>query len=516
MPVRLSGLISGMDTETLVKELVDAQKLKNKRVEDKQTLLTWKQEKWKDLNTKLYKLYTDDLNKMKLQGSYNTKKITTSNDSLVSVVADNTAPEGAHSLVIKSLAKSQFLTGGSITVDENDQPIQPTASTKLSTLGVTEGTVISMGTAGKVKTLTVTADTTIQSFIDTAKKAGMNASFDASKRRLFLSSAQSGTASSFRLSATDGGGANADALLSKLGLDALNPDGTKVNPDSTVSTLSAATDSEVIYNGASIKGSTNTISVNGLKLTLKGADENQTISLNVTKDTQAVYDMVKGFIKNYNTLLKEMNTLYNAESSRGYDPLSDDEKEAMTDEQVTKWETKIKDSILRRDSTIGSLTDVMRSTMMSSVEVNDKKYALSSFGIQTSTDYLERGLLHIYGDKDDPVYSAEDDKLRKAIDEEPDKVIAVLSGISKKLYDEMYDKMKSIPNVRSALTFYNDKLMVEEQRRYTKQIDLQEKKLTELENKYYKQFSEMESAMSKMQSQGNQLAAMMGGLGGGQ
>jgi flagellar hook-associated protein 2 len=74
----------------------------------------------------------------------------------------------------------------------------------------------------------------------------------------------------------------------------------------------------------------------------------------------------------------------------------------------------------------------------------------------------------------------------------------------------MYDKMKSIPNVRSALTFYNDKTMVDQSKRYADQIKQQEKKLTEMENKYYKQFSEMESAMSKMQSQGNQLAAMLG------
>ena len=510
MPVRLSGLISGMDTDTLVKELVNAQKLKNKKVEDKKTLLTWKQDKWKELNTKLYKLYTDDLNKMQLQGSYNTKKLTTSNDSLVSATAENSAPEGAHSLVIKSLAKSQFLTGGSITLDKDDQPIKPTATTKLASLGVAEGTVISVGTSDKLKTLTVTADTSIQSLIDTAKKAGMNASFDATRGQIFFSSSQSGTANSFRLSATDGDGADANALLGRLGLDALNADGSKVNPASTTSVLSAATDSEVIYNGASIKGSTNLISVNGLKLTLKGVDENQTISINVTKDTQAVYDMVKNFVKNYNAVLKEMNTLYHAESARGYNPLSDDEKEAMTEDQVNKWETKIKDSILRRDNIVGSLSDVMRTTLMSSVEVDGKKYSLSSFGIQTSADYMERGLLHINGDKDDPIYSSLDDKLRKAIDEEPDKVIAVLSGISKDLYKTMYDKMKSIPNVRSALTFYNDKLMAEDVKKYNKQIDLQEKKLTTLENKYYKQFSEMEKAMSKMQSQGNQLAAMMG------
>ncbi len=510
MPVRLSGLVSGMDTDTLVKELINAQKMKNKKVSDKQTLLTWKQEKWKELNTKLYKLYTDDLNKMQLQGNYNTRKVTTSHDNMVSASAENAAPEGAHTLVIKSLAKAQYVTGGKISVDGNGQAIQPNASTKLSDLGITEGTVITMGTSSKLKTLTVTADTTIKSFIDTAKKAGMNASFDAAKGQFFLSSSESGTANSFRLSAVDGVGADANALLNKLGLDALNADGSKMNPSSVTSTLAAATDSEVIYNGATIKGSTNTISVNGLNLTLKGADENQTISINVTKDTQAVYDMVKTFVKNYNAVLTEMNKLYYADSARGYDPLSDDERDAMTEDQITKWETKIKDSILRRDTTLGSLSDIMRTTLMSSIDVDGKKYALSSFGIQTSTDYLERGLLHIFGDKDDPVYAANDDKLKKALEEEPDKVVAVLAGISKKLYNEMYNKMKSIPNVRSALTFYNDKLMTEEQRKYSKEIKLQEKKLTELETKYYKQFSAMESAMSKMQSQSNQLAAMMG------
>lgn len=510
MPVRLSGLVSGMDTDSLIKELVDAQKLKNKKVEDKQTLLTWKQEKWKDLNSKLYKLYTEDLNKMQLQGSYNTKKISTSNDSLVSAVVDTTAPEGSHTLVINKLAKSQFVTGGKITTDKDGNAISPTTSTKLATLGVTAGTTITLGVAGKVKNLTVTADTTIQNLIDTAKKAGMNASFDSAQKRLFLSSSLSGTANSFQLSAKDSLGADANALLGKLGLDALNADGTKVNPASTLATVVAASDSEVVYNGATLTSSTNVISANGLKLTLKGADENQTISLNVTKDTQAVYDMVKNFVKNYNAVLKEMNTLYYADSARGYDPLSDDERESMTDDQINKWETKIKDSLLRRDSTLGSLSDVMRTTMMSSVEVDGKKYALSSYGIETSTDYLERGLLHIHGDSEDPTYAAEPDKLKKALEEDPNKVISVLSSISKDLYNEMYDKMKSIPNVRSALTFYNDKLMVEQQRKYAEQIKQQEQALTDMENKYYKQFSEMESAMSKMQAQGNQLAAMLG------
>ncbi|HKL80617.1 MAG TPA: flagellar filament capping protein FliD [Mobilitalea sp.] len=510
MAIRLSGLASGMDTESLIQGLLDAQRLKNKRVVDKQTTLTWKQEKWKELNAKLLKLYTDDLNKMQLQGSYQTKKATSSNENLASVTVNSSAPEGSHTLTINSLAKSQFVTGSEINKDKDNNLITASSSTKLTDLGITAGTNITLGKTGSTETFTVDENTTLQSLVDTAKKAGLNANFDSSQGRLFISSKDSGASNSFQITATDADGADANALLSMIGLDALNSDGTKVTPSSTLSTVIAATDSNVTYNGANLTGSTNSLSVNGLKITLKGSEAGQTVNINVTKSAQETYDMVKKFVKSYNEVLKEMNSLYYANSARDYDPLSDEEKESMTDDQITKWEGKIKDSILRRDTNLSSLSDVMRTTMMSTVDVDGKKYALSSFGIQTSSDYTERGLLHIFGDSEDSAYSADDDKLMKALEEDPDTVVDVLSSISKKLYDGMYDKMKSIPNVRSALTFYNDKTMIEQQRGYTKQIATLESKLTDLENKYYKQFAAMESAMSKMQSQGNYLAGMLG------
>lgn len=510
MAIRLSGLISGLDTDTLVKEMVNAQKLKNKKVEDKQTLLTWKQERWKELNAKLFKLYTDDLNKMSLKGSYQTKKATSSNENLATVTAGSAAPEGSHTLVISSLAKSQFVTGGVISTDKDGNPIKATANTRLTALGIEEGTKITIGRTGKLKTLTVASDTTIASLVSTAKAAGLNASFDAGQKRLFISSKESGLNNGFSISAADELGGNANDLLAGVGLDALNADGTKVNPGSTASTVVEASDSVVRYNGAILTSSSNAITVNGLTISLKGADENQTVSLNVSKDTKAVYDMVKKFITSYNEVVKEMNDLYYAASSRGYDPLTEEEKEAMTEDQVTKWESKIKDSILRRDSTLGSLLDTMKLTMLTQIESGDKKYALSSFGIQTSEDYTEKGLLHINGDKDDPVFALYEDKLMKALEEDPDTAAEVLSGISKKLYDEMYDKMSSIPNVRSALTFYNDKTMVEQQRQYTRQVEELEEKLIDIENKYYRQFSEMESVMSRLQSQNNSLLAMLG------
>jgi len=69
--------------------------------------------------------------------------------------------------------------------------------------------------------------------------------------------------------------------------------------------------------------------------------------------------MVKNFVTKYNEILDELNTKYNAKSSRGYDPLTDEQKEAMSDDEIEKWETKIKDSLLRRDSTLNSIISTM-------------------------------------------------------------------------------------------------------------------------------------------------------------
>jgi len=578
MTTRLTGLSSGMDTETLIKGMMDAQKLKNKKTTDKQTKLTWQQDKWKELNTKLYKLYTEDISKMRLEGNYQTKKVTSSNDELVSVKGSAGATEGAHTLVINNLATSQYVTGGKIAA---------TSTSKLTGLGVTAGTIINIGSATAPKTLTVDANTTIADFVSTAKEAGLNASFDASQGRFFISSKESGEANSFQITATTlanptamttieddildkigyaslpaedkvkadnaittiaselstaaditaatqvlanmyspadkteintltsnyrSSSLDANTQMGKLGLDILNEDGSKINTASTLAGVSLATDSSITYNGATLTGSSNVITANGLTITLKGETAGKTLNLNVTNDTQGTYDMVKKFITSYNDILKEMNTLYYADSTRSYAPLSDDDKEAMTDDEITKWETKIKNSILRRDTTVGSLLDSMKNAMSTKVTgtADGKSYSLSSYGIQTSTDYSEKGLLHINGNKEDATYSNQPDKLMKALEGDPDTVMEVLSGISKNLYDTMNDKMSSIPNVRSAFTFYNDKTMATQQTAYTKQVKMLEAKLTATEDKYYKQFAAMESAMAKMQSQSSALTNMLG------
>ena len=182
----------------------------------------------------------------------------------------------------------------------------------------------------------------------------------------------------------------------------------------------------------------------------------------------------------------------------------------MTDDQIEKWETKIKDSLLRRDTSLGSLTTAMKSALQKSVTVNGKQYSLASFGIKTSSDYTEKGLLHIMGDSDDSVYKDQTNKLQKALEEEPDVVMEVISGIAKELYSTMQDKMKKT-SLSSALTFYNDKDISNQITALNKKISKEQTALEEMEERYYKQFSKMEAALANLQQQQNSLAGLLGG-----
>jgi flagellar hook-associated protein 2 len=117
-------------------------------------------------------------------------------------------------------------------------------------------------------------------------------------------------------------------------------------------------------------------------------------------------------------------------------------------------------------------------------------------------------LLHIYGDSSDATYSTKTDKLMKAIQEDPDKVAAVLSGIASNLSKSMQEKMKG-SSLNSALTFYDDKEMTKQLTQYNKDIKTMEKKFSTMETKYYNQLSAMETAMSKLNSQQSSLASML-------
>lgn len=262
-------------------------------------------------------------------------------------------------------------------------------------------------------------------------------------------------------------------------------------------------DAEIWLNGVQYTGSSSTFTINNLTIEALATTGNDEISITTSTDTQGIYDKVKDFLTEYNNIINEMTKLYNADSSKGYDPLTDDEKDSMSDKEIEKWETKIKDSLLRNDTTLSGVMSAMTTAMSQAVEINGKKYSLSSFGIHT-LGYLnaaenEQNAYHIDGDEDDTNTSGNADKLMKAISEDPDTIMQFMQNVTTNLYNAIGDKMKST-TLSSAFTIYNDKQMTTQYTDYTKLIKEWETKISDKEDYYYKKFSSMESALTKLNS----------------
>lgn len=273
-------------------------------------------------------------------------------------------------------------------------------------------------------------------------------------------------------------------------------------------------DSQITLNGVKYTSYNNTVTVNGMTITALEETDGKEVTLSTTSDTDGIYDMIKGLFTEYNALINEMDSLYNAESSKGYDPLTSEEKDAMTDDEIEEWEKKIKDSLLRRDSTLSTVSSAMKSVMLQGVSVNGKTMYLSDFGIATLGYFgakdNERNAYHIDGDQDDASVRGKDDVLKSMIATDPDTVMNFFVGLTNNMHDELNKKM-SATTLSSALTVYNDKQMKKEYDNYTDMIKKQEEKLNALMDKWYAKFSAMETALAKMESKNNAVSSMFGG-----
>lgn len=637
MSMRMTGLISGMDTESMVNELVKASSTKVDKVKQNKQKLEWKKEAWKSLNTKLYDFYKTQLSAFKTNGSYKTKKATPSDATKVSVDAGANATNGTHTVSVLQVASSAYLTGDnikaagksyttyegatgstkfadmtdaqgnslglagqSITISSGNGTIAPltfelggtgdngvanldelnkklketsgyeklsasyvdgqivftnasaskdadgneigeiyniessalglsgevgyksdkdagltntlsgisdmkykreftssdiSGSTKLADIGIKVGTTFSI----KGKDFVVDDKTTIDDFTAGLSKMGVNASFDSKQGRFYINATGTGAENDFNITSTD-----ADALEA-LGL------GTKA-------TKVDAKDAIIEYNGVEYTSSQNKFDINGLSITAK-AVTTEAVNVDVSADTESAYNTVKEFVKSYNALVDEMTKLY-YEKDSGYDPLTDEERSKLSETQIEQWEKKAKEGLLRRDSTIESLLSNMRNMLNQGVEVTQadgsvKRMSLASLGIVTG-DYTENGKLHIMGDPDDAAYATQENKLKKALSDDPDMVAKVLAGssgnegVGTKLYSYMTKAMKRVEGSSSSLTFYNDVTMDEELKDYDEDIDKWKEKLQKLEDKYYDQFAAMEKAMAALQQQQNYIASLMG------
>ncbi len=497
MAMRLSGLMSGMDTESIIQELVSARKTKVDKAVKAQTKHEWKQEAWKDLNSKLKNLQNKYISNMRFSSSYMKKTTKVSNSSAVSVITGDGAMNGVQELKVKQLAKTAYLTGAEVKSPSGDKA---TALTKLSDLGnVADGAKITVNVGGKSSEIAVTKDTTISDVLTGLKDLGLNANFDEANQRFFVSAKESGTANDFTISGAGG-------ALTAIGLSVKNSGATKIDGQ----------DAEIELNGATFKSNSNAFQINGLTLTaMNETADDEVVTVTTQNDTDGIYDMVKNFLKEYNTIINEMDKMYNADSAKGYEPMTDEEKEAVSESEAEKYEKKIRDSLLRRDENLYSVSNALKSAMSGGIEVDGETMYLADFGIGTLSYFTapdnEKNAYHIDGDADDANTSGNTDKLKTMIENDPDKVVAFFTKLGQNLYDNMSEQSKAVDGYRSFGSFYDDKKMKEDYTDYTSKIAELEAKLADYEDKWYKKFTAMETAMAKMQSNTSAVTALLGG-----
>ena len=511
--IRMTGLVSGLDTDSIVQGLVSAASYKKTELENKQTKLGWKQDAWKTLNAKIYSFYTDELGSLKYESTFNAKKATIVDSSIASVEASSSAVTGTQALAVHQLAKSAYITGSKLSGVSS-------ASTTLATSGLMSSgnsstyTVYKNASDTTGTSVTVSSDMTMTQVASAFAKAGVNCSYDSTNQRFFLSSTDSGTAGQFTIKNSSGEeAASDDATLTALGLTS-----------SAGANIVTGQDSEIELNGAVFTSSTNAFSINGLSITAAKVSDYTTDSTTGNKtytttnvsssiDVDTIYNKIKKFFTDYNTLINEMDSLYNADDASDYEPLTDDEKSSMSDDEVTAWETKIKDALLRKDDSLGTAIETMKNGLASSIKLSDGTQAsLSTYGINTLSYFLaadnEKGAYHIDGNSDDSDTSGNTDMLKSAITNNLDGVSEFFSQLTGNLYNTMTKQMAS-SDYRSVYKMYDDKAMQDEYDDLTDDIDDETDRINDLEDSWYDKFSDMETALSKINSKSSAISSLL-------
>ncbi len=521
MGIRITGISSNLDTDSMVEELVSAYKTKGENLEKAQTKLGWKQDAWEALNTKISTFYSKALSNMRFSSNYSKKTTTVSDTTKATVVASDSAVDGTQTLEVNSLAKAAYLTGGKLSASSGTTL---SSSSTLSDLGYTGGTTTITVNKGEQKSdgtydtvsFEVSGDTKISDFTSYMSSAGYNANFDSSSGRIFVGSTSSGASSNYDFALDSQDAVDALGSLGMLNEEDTTASGyTPTNTSTVYGVKIDGQNAEITLNGATFESSTNTFTINGLTVTAKAltADDSP-ISLITDTDYDTIYNRIKSFFTEYNSLINEMDALYNADSAKGYEPLTDDEKDAMSETEIEQWEEKIKDALLRRDSTLGSISTMMKQSMLGTYTINGKTYSLSSFGINTlgyfSSADNEKNAYHINGDSDDSDTSDEKDKLMTAIATDPTTVATFFQNLAKDLYSSLGKSISRSDSYSSYGSVYNDKKMQTDYDDYTTKIEDWEDYVEEIEERYYKQFSAMETALSKLNSQQSAFSSMLG------
>lgn len=510
-PLRFSGMASGMDTDSIVKQLMDAHRMPVNKLYQKKQTTEWRRDAYREMNTKLWDFRNNKLFDFKREGNLSSRTATISGNA----AALNAKVTGDASLSTLTVKVTQLATAAS-----NKSTASMTSSSafdQTKALGTQAANLSGSFTQTipgtydkeyfKINGTEIEVDPNVDSLDDVIKRinektnvTGFYAYNSVGGGQISFVSKQTGQVN---------GTSKDQALISFQDTSGdFLADVLKITGPGTSAVNATAT-----VNGLNVERTSNTFSVNGVELTLNkltGTDPDTIIQVRTNTDTMV--EAIKGFIKDYNEVLKTLNDKTKETKYRDFTPLTDEQKESMKEKDIELWESKAKSGLLRSDSILRDAISKMRLAASGQVETGNRDYtSLSSIGIDTG-EYFENGKLYI-----------NESKLRAAIEADADAVIAIFTangnesdrsdmGIAERIYEDLDKTLDDLTDKAGLDIGLSDGSILSKQiNRLSEEIDDWNERLAITEDRYYRQFTAMERAMSQYNSQSSYLMQSFGG-----
>ncbi len=482
--LRMSGLSSGVDTESLVKGMLSVYQAKIDKQQQSNIKLSWTADAYREVNTLIRNFrskYMSVLSGSNMLSSsaysdYSVKMLSSS--SAVSVSAAHTANEGTYTInSITQLAESAAPSSKDVFTGTSYS-----SGTKLSELQLSNAFEFVDGELSfsiNGKTFAFTQDSTIGELINEVNisGAGVKMSFSSLTKGFTIKAASTGSDSKVEIVNIAG---NAFAETdSAFGIS----EGTHLGKDAILK-----------INDCDVVRSTNSFTIDGITYNLTGKT-NEPVTFTVNRNIEDTVDRIKGFVTAYNELVDSLQTKVGEKVYRGFPPLSDTQREAMNDKEIELWEEKAKSGMLRGDPYISSLLSSLRSALYTTVEGTGM--SLSDIGLNTG----------IYSDG--AKITIDENKLRSAIAADPEKVKSLFmlngadssgQGLVTRMSNALLSYTKQTTNI--ALDKLEDRISDSKDK-----MKALQSKLDDRERVLWKRFSAMETAMSKLNGMSSWLAS---------
>lgn len=494
--MRLTGLASGLDVESMVKELMKAKRTTYDNLIKNRTKVEWQQEDYRSLSTKIVDFRNNKLASFNLSNAITAKKSDLSGDT-AALSINSTASSATGSLNVKvgDVATSAYnvytFPGGTVDGSGNEKTLADLGFT-----GTGENVVL------EINGVEVTAKTT--DTLSTLAKAINAKSSTANATALYDS--KSG---SFSISATKTGKTDTNGNGVKVTSPVVDDNNFLNNVLDTAASHSGSNASATI-NGITYTQASNRFAVNGVDFTVKAQSlTGMQTTISTSQDTSKIMETIKSFVSEYNSLIESINTELSEARNRTYLPLTSEEKKEMSDKEIEMWEEKARSGTLRGDSALNRLVTELRTSVTSLVGgIKGTNGETISIGITTGS-YTEKGKLVL-----------DEAKLTKALESNPDAVTnlftsnstGVFGKMSKSAMDALVDLSKKAGTSLTSSdlkTSFLENSMLSSQIRDMKDRESQMlQRLNRLETQYYKQFTAMETAINKFNSQSSTLFSL--------